>query len=165
MFMKRLRFFWLMIFGFLVITLSACTPGGSGSGTTVVYPRFAYVANYGDNTISIYTVDAATGQLRHNGYVAAGSEPASVTVDPSGKFAYAANYGDNTISAYTFDGTTGALTAVGTAVAAGTHPYAVVMDPLGRFAYALNAGSNNISTYQINASTGALTAGTAVPVP
>jgi 3-carboxy-cis,cis-muconate lactonizing enzyme. len=47
--------------------------------------------------------------------VAAGTNPSSVTVDPSGKFAYAANVGDNTISVYTIDQTTGALTA-GTAV-------------------------------------------------
>jgi 3-carboxy-cis,cis-muconate lactonizing enzyme. len=47
--------------------------------------------------------------------VAAGTNPASVTVDPSGQFAYAENVGDNAISVYTIDQTTGALTA-GTAV-------------------------------------------------
>ena len=90
-----------------------------GSANATLYakwgqtPRFAYVADYADNTISIYTVDSATGQLRHNGYVISGKEPSSVTADPSGKFAYTANYGDNTISVFEINGTTGALTSDG----------------------------------------------------
>ena len=47
-------------------------------------------------------MNAATGQLRHNGYVAAGTNPVSVTVDPSGKFAYVANFGGG-VSAYTIN--------------------------------------------------------------
>ena len=35
-------------------------------------PRFAYVPNFKDNTVSIYSVNASTGQLRDNGYVLAG---------------------------------------------------------------------------------------------
>ena len=129
--------------------------------TATKYPRFAYAANQNDGTISIYTVNADTGQLRHNGYAAAGSEPYSVTVEPSGKFAYAANSGDNIISVYTINQTTGALTA-GTPVAAGTQPYSVTVDPSGKFAYAANQVDNTISVYTINQTTGALTAGTPV---
>ena len=44
-----------------------------------------------DNTISVYTINQATGALTAGTAVAAGSDPYSVTVDPSGKFAYAAN--------------------------------------------------------------------------
>ena len=67
--------------------------GSGGNGGVVVngVPRFAYVANNGDGTVSMYTANAVTGQLRHNGYVAAGTGPLSVAVDPSGKFAYVAN--------------------------------------------------------------------------
>ncbi len=45
------------------------------------------------DTVSIYTVNASTGQLRANGYVPAGTQPSAVAVDPSGKFAYVANFG------------------------------------------------------------------------
>ncbi len=120
-------------------------------------PRFAYVANTNDSTVSIYTVDAATGQLRARGYVAAGAQPYSVTVDPSGKFAYVANNGSDNVSVYTIDASTGALTAVGAPVATGTSPYSVTVDPSGRFAYVANFGSNTVSVYTLNASTGALT--------
>ncbi|MGB5081358.1 MAG: beta-propeller fold lactonase family protein, partial [Burkholderiales bacterium] len=88
----------------------------SGSNVTnvsvacVSLPRFSYVANFSDNTVSIYTVDAATGQLRARGYVIAGTNPSSVTVDPSGKFAYVANFTSNNISAFSINAATGALT-------------------------------------------------------
>lgn len=94
--------------------------------STNIVPRFAYVANRGDNTVAIYTVNATTGQLRHNGYVASGMSPLSVTVDPSGKFAYVANSGSNDVSAYTINASTGALTSVGAAAVAGTNPYSVI---------------------------------------
>jgi hypothetical protein len=150
-----------------------CTISG-GSGTTtanvttvavncVKYrtPRFAYVANTSDNTVSIYTVDATTGQLRARGYVPAGTGPYSVSVDPSGKFAYVANQSSNNVSVYSINASTGALTA-GTPVASGTNPFSVSVDPSGKFAYVANANSNNVSVYSIDASTGALTAGTPV---
>ena len=96
---------------FVLATLVACGGGKGGGGSAAApppnnVPRFAYVANYDDNTVSAYTVNPTTGQLRHNGYVAAGINPASVTVDPSGKFAYVANSfdgaGGNSVSTYTF---------------------------------------------------------------
>ena len=142
---------------------------GNGSGTvaganvtnvvvscvTSPVPRFAYVANPRDNTVSFYTVNAATGQLRHNGYIAAGTYPISVTVDPAGKFAYVVNQTSNTVSAYTINASTGALTAVtGSPFATGTSPQSVTVDPLGKFAYVATFGSG-VSAYTINA-TGAL---------
>ena len=127
-----------------------------------IYPRFAYVANYGNNTISMYRVDSTTGQFHYNGYVSAGTGPISVTVDPTLRFVYAANSGSNNISVYVIDQTNGTLTA-GTAVPAGTSPYSVSVDPTGRFVYATNYTSHNVSVYTINQTTGALTA-TGAPV-
>ena len=49
-----------------VVNLSASATGS--------LPRFAYSAN-GDNTVSSYTVDSATGQLRSTGYALAGTRP------------------------------------------------------------------------------------------
>jgi|SRR6266853_845842 len=97
----------------LFLFVAACGGGGgggSGSAPAAVsnIPRFAYVANAGSNTVSIYAVDAQTGQLRPNSYVTAGLLPVSVTVDPSGRYAYVANNGDKTVSQYTI-GANGAL--------------------------------------------------------
>ena len=106
--------------------LTACNGGGGGGGNAAksLVPKFAYVANYTSNDVSVYTINQATGALTAGTSVAAGTNPFSVTVDPTGKFAYVANNGSNNVSVYTINQTTGALTA-GTAVAAGANPYCV----------------------------------------
>jgi DNA-binding beta-propeller fold protein YncE len=162
-----------------------CTiSGGSGTVTANVSnvsiscvknttPRFAYVANTGDDTVSIYTVNAVTGELGNVGTAATGSGPYSVTVDPSGKFAYVANAYSNDISAFTISATSGSLTQIicsggvtvcnGSNFLAGSSPYYVTVDTTGQFAYAANSGSNNVSAYKIDRTTGALTAVSASP--
>jgi hypothetical protein len=62
-------------------------------------PRFAYVPNVADNTVSIFTVDASTGQLRDNGYVLAGHGPrpsptplCGVPALPKGEGCFPQNY-------------------------------------------------------------------------
>src|SRR5229473_3740835 len=69
-------------------TITAASRAVSGSTpvtVTLPSPRFAYVANGDDGSVSIYAVDAASGQMRPNGYVLTDGYPVSVTVDPSGK--------------------------------------------------------------------------------
>jgi len=140
-----------------------CTvTGGSGTATgnvtsvavictnIITSPRYAYVANAGDGTVSQYTI-AANGSLTAmtTATVAAGTTPHSVTVDPSGKYAYVANSGSNNISQYTIS-TDGTLTAmIPATVATGTNPYSVTVDPSGHYVYVANEGSNTISQYTI----------------
>src|SRR5260370_28814653 len=57
----------------------------AAAGTST--PRFAYVTNLSDDTLSIYSVNPSTGQLRPHGYVLTDSHPDAVSLDPSGKFA------------------------------------------------------------------------------
>ncbi|MDP1946426.1 MAG: beta-propeller fold lactonase family protein, partial [Nitrospirota bacterium] len=90
--------------------------------------------------------------------VAVGTNPVSVTVDPSGRFAYVVNQGANTVSVLAINGTTGALTTVGAPIAAGTSPISISVEPRGQRAYVANFGSNNLSAFTIDGSTGALTA-------
>jgi 6-phosphogluconolactonase (cycloisomerase 2 family) len=107
---------------------------GDGPASVTVDPsgKFAYVANNsnlaGGSSVSAYTIHATTGALTSVGpAVAAGTNPRSVTVDPSGKFAYVANFSNGlagNVSAYTINSTTGALTSIGT-VAAGAAPFFV----------------------------------------
>src|SRR5580692_5929661 len=77
-----------------------------------LYPRFAYVVNSGDNTVSIYSIAPTTGRLRSRGYVMTGASPTAVTLDPSGRFAYVANTVDGTISAFSVDPNAGALSVI-----------------------------------------------------
>src|SRR5438445_416189 len=141
------------------LIVTACGGGGGGGGGAVPatnIPRYAFVANNSDNSVSSYVVDAAAGRLKYIGKVATGANPNSVTVDPSGRYAYVANGGSANVSQYTI-GANGALTPMATAtVAAGAGPASVTVDPAGKYAYVANDGSANVSQYTIGGD-GALT--------
>jgi 6-phosphogluconolactonase len=144
--------------------------------------QFAYVSNQcaslvscSSSSVSAYTINGTTGALSPvpGSPFAAGTNPLSVAVDPSGQFAYVVNQcGDvlcsvGSVSAYTIDGTTGALSpAPGSPFAAGMVPFSVAVDPSGKFAYVANecgdvlCSVGNVSAYTINGTTGALS-----PVP
>ena len=140
---------------FAITLLLSLIPAASGAGA----PRFTFVANTGDNTLSTYTVNATTGLLRNNGYVLVGSKPVGATVTPAGNFLYVANSGSSNISAFAVNVQNGSLTPVtGSPFAAKSGPSAVATDPGGKFLYVTNKTSGNISAYTINAVTGVLTA-------
>jgi 6-phosphogluconolactonase len=146
-----------------------CVVVGSGSGTVdganvtdvavVCYGRFAYAANRGDNTISVYSIDSTTGALTAVGTpVLTGTSPYAIAATPDGQYVYVVNEISNNISGYTVNATSGALTAIpGSPFAAGTDPQALAFDSSGAYLYVANNGSDNLSAYLVNASTGALT--------
>ncbi|OFX19577.1 MAG: hypothetical protein A2V77_10435 [Anaeromyxobacter sp. RBG_16_69_14] len=122
-------------------------------------PRFAYVANYSDDNVSAYRIEADGALLSLGQPIAAGDGPYSVAVDPAGKFAYVANSLSNDVSMYRIT-STGGLELVGT-VQAGPAPLSVAVDPTGNFAYVANsavfvATTGSVSAYRIEAD-GALT--------
>ena len=86
--------------------------------------------------VEMYTINATTGALTSIGTIAAGTDPVSVAVDPSGKFVYVVTGMSRlaTCLMYAINATTGALTSIGT-IAAGTDPVSVAVDPSGKFAY------------------------------
>jgi YVTN family beta-propeller protein len=139
------------------VGISGDNPGFCCFNSVAVHPsgKFAYVAEGGGGAtvLSMYTINATTGDLTSIGTIGAGGPAVSVAVDPSGKFAYVTN--SNDVSMYTIDTTTGALASIGT-IAAGASPLSVVVDPSGKFAYVTNSGSNDVSMYTIDATTGAL---------
>ncbi|MDA8175330.1 MAG: InlB B-repeat-containing protein [Nitrospiraceae bacterium] len=102
--------------------------------------RYAYVANYSDNTISQYTI-LPGGMLAPLSPATApsGPEPSALAVDPLGRFAYVTNVGDNTISQYTI-GADGTLKPMAPAtVSTGIWPSAITVDPSGRYVYVANS--------------------------
>jgi YVTN family beta-propeller protein len=172
--------------GTAAVTVFNPAPGGGDSNSLTftiatggVFPRsiavdptgkFAYVANEGCleafvGDVSMYTIDPTTGALTPKGPpVAAGLDPHSVAVDPSGKFAYVANAGvdvlPGSVSMYTINATTGALASIGTINADQNAPFSVAVHPSGKFVYVANEGGyapTSVSMYTINATTGVLT--------
>ena len=131
------------------------------------YKYFAYVVNETiPGIVSGYTINSTTGALAAIAAspFAAGSNPYSIAVDPTGNFVYVANGYSYDVSGYTIDSATGALTAIAASpFAAGSNPYSVAVDPTGRFVYVVNEYSNDVSGYTINSTTGALAAIAASP--
>jgi DNA-binding beta-propeller fold protein YncE len=128
---------WLSVFATLAI--------GSVWLAAPLRAQFVYVTNGGDKTVSAYNIAASGALVPVPGSpFAAGFNPVSVAVDPTGKFAYVANGGDNNVSAYRI-AANGALVPVkGSPFAAGVLPISVAVDPTGKFAYVVNETDNNV---------------------
>ncbi|MDQ1389710.1 MAG: hypothetical protein QOF56_3164 [Acidobacteriaceae bacterium] len=133
-------------------------------------PAFAYVLNqgsfdWGNGTISSYTVNSCTGSLTPTtpATIATGSSPEDMAVDPLGRFVYVANLVSNavdnaTISMYTINSRTGVLTPTTPAtVPTGFFPQGIGIDPSGKFVYTANSDDNTVSMFTIDSTTGVLT--------
>jgi len=137
-------------------------PVAAGNVTLYAFwtvPRFAFVANGPDNSVSAYALDATSGRLKFIGKAAAGINPTSVTVDPSGKYVYVANndYFGSTISQYTI-GADGMLTPMTPAtLVTGANPDSVTVDPSGRYAYVASSGASSLVFQYTIGATGQLT--------
>jgi 6-phosphogluconolactonase len=142
---------------------------------------YAYVANSGDNSVSVYSIDTTTGALTAipaSGafgtptYISTGTPaptPWSVTVDPAGTYLYVANRastasGGNTVSIFTIGGGggPGTLSTPSTkptteGLITGATPVSVAIHPAGGFAYVVNTDSNTVNVYSTTDSVGTLT--------
>ena len=134
-------------------------------------PKYVYVANWTDNTVSGYLRDATTGVLTQitGSPWAAGNAPVSVTVDQTGNCVFVANFLSNNVSAYKVTPSTGALTPVtGSPYTTGTAPIGVAVDFFSQLVYVANAfdggGSlGSISAFQTSSANCVLTAVTGSP--
>ena len=124
---------------------------------------FVLVANAGtSNSVSVFSIDATGAPTEVVGSpFAAGNNPQSIVVTPSGQFVLVANAADNTVSVFSIDAT-GTLTPVGLPVATGTQPQAIAFSPNGQVVFVANQGSNNVSVFTIDG-TGTLTQVTGSP--
>ncbi|MEJ2462053.1 MAG: beta-propeller fold lactonase family protein [Candidatus Thiodiazotropha sp.] len=155
----------------LLLTVAGCGGGGGGGTPTPPPPtpttpvaRFAYVANFGDDTVSVLIADNTTGRLMHHGYVQTGDGPTDLVIDPSGQFAYTLNGNSTDISLFTVDSLSGELVAadcnqstgsLDTCSTGGT-PVSMAFEPNGQFAYVVNQTSNNLTAHAKDTVTGAL---------
>ena len=123
---------------------------------TLTAPHFAYVANRGDNSISIYATDSVTGALTSIGSTPAGTAPVALALAGSTDFLYAADNLSSDISAYRVNKDTGALAPIGVTPGSvnWSQPGSMAVDPLGRFLYITSPGSNALATYSINPASG-----------
>jgi 6-phosphogluconolactonase (cycloisomerase 2 family) len=114
--------------------------------------------------VSVYTINTSSGKLtavKGSPFLppSGAGNPASVTVDPTGRYVYAAITEGGTMgaAAYSIAASSGKLTALGTILPGGGDPWSITTDVIGKYVYMTNNDST-IYGYSIDDSTGELTA-------
>jgi 6-phosphogluconolactonase len=73
--------------------------------------RFLYVSNRGHDSIAIFSIDQATGELTLVGHAATnGQTPRYFTLDPTGNFLFAANQNSSSVVVFRVEPKTGRIT-------------------------------------------------------
>ncbi len=164
-----------------LLMLAGCGGGGGGDGggggtptPSTPVARFAYLANSGDDTISVFIANNTSGQLTHHGYALTGDGPNSLTIDPSGQFAYTTNTNSQDISLFLINSLSGELIPADCDLETGTvdncttiggTPVDLTFDSDGRYAYVANQTTNTISIHLKDPIEGALSSALSVQPP
>ena len=120
--------------------------------SVAVHPsrHFVYVANSGENDISLYTVDSNSGALREVlPRTTTALNPTNLAMDPGGNFLYVVNRGINGVSSFSISGNGTLSPVAGTPVAAGFGPSNIAVTLSGKFVYVPNANSTSVSAYAV----------------
>ncbi len=131
--------------------------------------RFAYVANGGVGTISVYPITSG-GQLgeavdvvQHEGSSVhdrqGGPYPHSNTPSMDGNYVYTPDLGTDQVAIYALDSGTGQLTPAQmpyVELEPGSGPRHFAIHPEGNFAYSVNELASTVSAFAVDQTTGAL---------
>jgi len=127
-------------------------------------PNVAFVAHPEDDTLLDLTIDAATGELRYNGYqpTTAGDErPAQVLVHPGGRFVFVASEGraptPSRVTLYEVSEADCRLQGRD-AQALDEGPYDMALDAAGGFLYVTSQTGGTVAAFGLDESAATLTA-------
>jgi 6-phosphogluconolactonase len=133
-------------------------PTGISPSAIRVHPsgKFVYVANAGEDSISLYKVGSDGALAEVTPRTATGKQPAELLMDPAGSFLFAVNSADNTITAYSIDAGSGALqkTANSPYATSGFTPLKGAITSSGKFLFVANSNSSSISGFATDSSGG-----------
>lgn len=111
-------------------TVSTIPAGFAGTNTAAeiaVHPngRFVFGSNRGHDSIVVWSVNPANGQLTLVGRTPTGGQtPRHFSLDPSGRWLIVPNQGSNSLTLFRVNGTTGALSALGVVATVSTPGFA-----------------------------------------
>ena len=123
---------------------------------------YFFVTNEREPSVSSYSLDSDTGQVRLVQTVGTLPEgdasPANIRIHPNGKYLYSANRAEtDTIAVFAIDERTGRLDRVGVFEIGGMGQREFNIEPSGRFLFACNTRSNDVITFALNGDTGEMT--------
>lgn len=119
--------------------------------------RFAYVLNLRGDSISVYSLDSASGQPTLLHVHPTGALPTAIAFEPTGRFLYLAVSTDDTLQVLGSDPETGLLAPVTSPVPTSSRPLEIEIDDAGSHLYVSNLGADEISHYSIDPVSGGLT--------
>ena len=129
--------------------------------------RFAYVADLGIDSVMVYSVSTATGEIEEESTGCfkgrPGSGPRHLTFHNNGRFVYLINELDNTVTALVQNSDSGLLTEIQTVstlpdgCSVVTKTAEVKVHPNGKFLYGSNRGHDSLVIYEIDQERGSLT--------
>lgn len=119
--------------------------------------HYAYVTNFTDDTVGIYSVAAATGALTEiaGSPVPIGNSPRSLVIEPTGRYAYVASMAANSIEKLTIDPATGALSSP-VSINVGQAVNMLKIAPNGKWLLATTSSDSFVYSYPIDTVTGEL---------
>lgn len=109
---------------------------------------FAYVTNFGANTVSVIGLASATPTVGQP--IPVGKNPYSIAITPDGKWVYVTNYGSNSVSVIKTETNT-----VTNTIPVGMNPMGIAVTPDGSRIYVANSGSNAVSVIDGDLNSGA----------
>jgi 6-phosphogluconolactonase (cycloisomerase 2 family) len=120
--------------------------------------QFLLVTDEQDGSLSLLSIDAATGDMQHEGFATIVEAPTQVRdVTVSGAHTWALAGDPGTIVQVVLDTGTGRMTS-GSNVAAGAAPLRLRVRADGKYAYVLDGGTAKILGFSIDPATGVMTA-------
>lgn len=118
--------------------------------------KHVYVSNQHSNTLSVFSVDATSGNLAAAGVISTPSVPQHIVFNPLGTFGYLVSDNGGTASLTTWSvGSTGQLTQSGSISLNGGSYNVPVVDPSGNYLILSSASTGKISAYRLDATSGA----------
>jgi 6-phosphogluconolactonase len=141
-------------------------PPGSGPRHIAIHPngKFAYVNNEMTLTVTAFTRNESTGELKEietisslpEGASAKGSSAAEIFCHPNGKFLYASNRTHDTIAVFAI-AADGKITPVEFAPAGVKVPRGFALDSTGQWLITAGQNDDKIAVQKIDPATGKLT--------
>src|SRR3989344_2678934 len=120
---------------------------GSSPASIFVSGRYAYVANYGVDTLSVVDISNPLFPKQITS-ISLGTSANPTSVHVSGRYAYVANEGPDTISVVDISNPAAPILVATTSVAAAGNPKSIFVS--GKYAYVVNNSKNNISVVDIS---------------
>ena len=144
-----------------VVATSGSIRGSVQASIGSMLPRYSYISNNTDDTISAFVIDPQTGKTRSVGYTLLGGplfSPFGIAIDPQERFLYVVSNFQPGIAAFTIDSASGRLDPIaGSPFAVTAFERIAKIHPNGKVLYVSDQGGGTISAFAIDQTSGAIT--------